>query len=74
MLMPDDDFVLPFEIDRTGLRGRLVRLGPAVDFVLKRHAYPANDLPSVGRGVGAGLLPCIDTEIRRGRLHVPGAR
>ena len=55
MSMPDDDFVLPFEIDRTGLRGRLVRLGPAVDFVLKRHAYP----PMISRLLGEALaLAC----------------
>ena len=39
-MMLDDDFVLPFEIEQTGLRGRLVRLGPAVDLVVKRHDYP----------------------------------
>ena len=36
-----DDLVLPFEIKPLGVRGRLVRLGPAVDDILHRHAYPA---------------------------------
>jgi molecular chaperone Hsp33 len=35
-----DDLVQPFMIEGSGLRGRLVRLGPAVDAVLRRHAYP----------------------------------
>ncbi|MDH3230041.1 MAG: Hsp33 family molecular chaperone HslO [Alphaproteobacteria bacterium] len=34
-----DDIVQPFQIEGPGLRGRLVRLGPAVDTVLKRHDY-----------------------------------
>jgi molecular chaperone Hsp33 len=41
--MPDavaDDLIQPFQIDGSGLRGRLVRLGPALDEVLTRHAYP----------------------------------
>ena len=36
-----DDLVLPFEIKPLGVRGRVVRLGPAVDDILHRHAYPA---------------------------------
>ncbi|MBI1244984.1 MAG: molecular chaperone Hsp33 [Alphaproteobacteria bacterium] len=36
----DDDVVLPFRIDPFALRGRLVRLGPALDAILHRHAYP----------------------------------
>ncbi len=40
MTILSDDFVLPFEIERTGLRGRLVRLGPTIDLILKRHDYP----------------------------------
>jgi molecular chaperone Hsp33 len=35
-----DDLVLPFQVDKLGLRGRLVRLGPALDDMLHRHAYP----------------------------------
>jgi molecular chaperone Hsp33 len=35
-----DDLIQPFQIDTSGLRGRLVRLGPALDEVLTRHAYP----------------------------------
>jgi molecular chaperone Hsp33 len=35
-----DDLVLPFEIKPLGVRGRLVRLGAAVDDILHRHDYP----------------------------------
>jgi molecular chaperone Hsp33 len=35
-----DDVILPFRIVRTGLHGRLVRLGPVVDAILSRHRYP----------------------------------
>lgn len=41
--MPDavaDDLIQPFQIDSSGLRGRLVRLGPALDEILTRHDYP----------------------------------
>lgn len=35
-----DDVVLPFAVEPLDLRGRLVRLGPAVDDILVRHDYP----------------------------------
>jgi len=35
-----DDLVQPFQIDPFALRGRLVRLGPLLDDILTRHAYP----------------------------------
>jgi molecular chaperone Hsp33 len=35
-----DDIVLPFAVEALSSRGRLVRLGPAVDQLLKRHDYP----------------------------------
>jgi len=38
---PDFDAIRPFQIEGSGLRGRLVRLGPCLDRVLSRHAYPA---------------------------------
>ena len=36
----DDDHVLPFRIEHLEMSGRLVRLGPAIDEILTRHAYP----------------------------------
>ena len=38
---PPADLVQPFQIERGGTRGRLVRLGPLIDTVLGQHAYPA---------------------------------
>ncbi|MDP3853738.1 MAG: Hsp33 family molecular chaperone [Phenylobacterium sp.] len=35
-----DDLVAPFQIEGETVRGRLVRLGAAVDTILKAHAYP----------------------------------
>jgi molecular chaperone Hsp33 len=42
-MLPDmlkDDIVAPFQIDHQPVRGRIVRLGPAIHDVLTRHAYP----------------------------------
>ncbi|MDJ0949806.1 MAG: Hsp33 family molecular chaperone HslO [Alphaproteobacteria bacterium] len=45
-LMPADipggteDVIQPFRVESFSLRGRLVRLGPAVQEILSRHAYP----------------------------------
>jgi len=35
-----DDLLRPFQLERSALRGRLVRLGPALDRILTRHDYP----------------------------------
>ncbi len=35
-----DDTIMPFEVAALDLRGRVVRLGPAVDEILGRHDYP----------------------------------
>jgi molecular chaperone Hsp33 len=37
---PDDDLVLPFRTVKSDVIGRVVRLGPMVDAILSRHAYP----------------------------------
>lgn len=37
---PANDVIQPFQVERYGLRGRLVRLGGAADDILKRHDYP----------------------------------
>lgn len=36
-----DDLVQPFQVEGLGVRGRLVRLGPALEAVLGGHDYPA---------------------------------
>jgi molecular chaperone Hsp33 len=35
-----DDLILPFQIEGMDVRGRVARLGPAVDTVLRQHDYP----------------------------------
>jgi molecular chaperone Hsp33 len=37
---PLDDIVAPFQIETQPVRGRIARLGPAIDQILTRHAYP----------------------------------
>ena len=57
-----DDLVQPFQIDRFGLRGRLVRLGETVDTVLGRHDYP----DSVARllGEALALAACLASSVK----------
>jgi molecular chaperone Hsp33 len=50
--VPVDDAVLPFEVDALDLRGRLTRLGPALDDVLAKHDYPA----PVGKVLGEAIV------------------
>ena len=35
----NDDVVQPFQLEASSLRGRLVKLGPALDTILKQHNY-----------------------------------
>ena len=35
-----DDHVQPFQLENGAARGRLVRLGPAVETVIRGHGYP----------------------------------
>lgn len=51
-----DDIVLPFLVEPLGTRGRVVRLGPAIDSILKRHAYPAPIARIVGEAVALTVL------------------
>lgn len=34
-----DDFILPFQVGGGAVRGRIVRLGPAIDAILKPHGF-----------------------------------
>jgi molecular chaperone Hsp33 len=47
----EDDRVLPFAVPALDLRGRLVRLGPAVDAILSTYDYP----PAIARMLGEGV-------------------
>jgi len=46
-----DDTVMPFEVASLDLRGRVVRLGPVVDEILTRHAYPKPIAKLLGEAV-----------------------
>jgi molecular chaperone Hsp33 len=50
--VPVDDAVLPYEVAELDLRGRLTRLGPALDDILTRHDYPA----PVGKLLGEAIV------------------
>ena len=51
-----DDTVLPFQVDSLDLRGRLVRLGAAVDEVLSRHDYPTPVSKLLGEAIVLAIL------------------
>src|SRR6476661_2942457 len=50
-----DDTVLPFEVKALDLRGRVVRLGPSVDTILKSHDYP----PPVAKLLGEAIVLAV---------------
>ena len=54
-----DEMVTPFEVKPLGVRGRVVRLGPAVTELLERHGYP----PAVSAllAEAAGLVALLGT-------------
>jgi molecular chaperone Hsp33 len=51
-----DDAILPFEVGALDLRGRVVRLGPALDDILARHAYPAPISKLLGEAIALAVL------------------
>ena len=53
-LIPDD-IVRPFQIDPFRLRGRLVRLGPALDAILTRHDYPEAVAAMLGEAIALAV-------------------
>jgi molecular chaperone Hsp33 len=53
---PPDDLIRPFQIEGVGVRGRLVRLGPALDQILRRHDYPDLVANLLGEAVA---LSCV---------------
>ncbi len=50
--VPVDDALLPFEVSALDVRGRLTRMGPALDDILMRHDYPA----PVGKLLGEAIV------------------
>jgi len=51
-----DDTILPFEVAPLDLRGRVVRLGPAVDAILSGHDYPQPVAKLLGEAIVLGVL------------------
>src|SRR5580698_9747569 len=47
-----DDTILPFAVKALDLRGRIVRLGPAVDTILSSHDYP----PPIAKLLGEAIV------------------
>ena len=47
-----DDLVLPFSVEALDVRGRVARMGPALDSILRRHDYP----PPVSRLLGEAVI------------------
>jgi molecular chaperone Hsp33 len=35
-----DDIIVPFQLQESGLRGRVIRLGESLDNILQAHDYP----------------------------------
>jgi molecular chaperone Hsp33 len=50
----NNDAALPFQVDTLGVRGRLVRLGPALDAIIERHGYPL----AVARPLAEAMVLC----------------
>src|SRR3954465_8473501 len=51
-----DDTVQPFDVSALDLRGRVVRLGPAVDGILAPHNYPPPVAKLLGEAVALTVL------------------
>jgi molecular chaperone Hsp33 len=51
-----DDLIQPFQIESHSLRGRLVRLGPAIDAILSAHDYPEPVATLLGETVTLAAL------------------
>jgi len=47
-----DDAVRPFSVDALDVRGRAIQMGPALDDILRRHAYP----PAVSRLLAEAIV------------------
>lgn len=64
-----DDRVIPFAVPDLDVRGRVVRLGPAIDTILDRHAYP--EPVSRVLGEAAALTVLLGTALKfEGRFQL----
>jgi molecular chaperone Hsp33 len=55
-MAPADDIVLPFHLSASGMSGRLLRLGAAIDTILAHHDYPEPAAYALGEAVGLAAL------------------
>jgi len=67
--VPVDDAVVPFEVAALDVRGRVVRLGPALNQILGQHDYPT----PVCKLLGEASLSCR-TFLRRATPSSTGIR
>src|ERR1700692_2316331 len=51
-----DDSIRPFQIESSSLRGRHVRLGPALDRIIGQHGYPEPVALLLGQAVALAAL------------------
>lgn len=64
-----DDVVRPFAVEALDVRGRAVRLGPAIDALLVRHAYP--DAVARVLGEAAALTVLLGSSLKfEGRFQL----
>ncbi len=64
-----DDRVLPFTVEALDVRGRVVRLGPALDAILHRHGYPEPVARVLGEA--AALTALLGTALKfEGRFQL----
>jgi molecular chaperone Hsp33 len=54
--VPVDDAVVPFEVAALDVRGRVVRLAPALDEILGRHNYPTPVSKLLGEAIALTVL------------------
>ncbi|MFN3889448.1 MAG: Hsp33 family molecular chaperone [Beijerinckiaceae bacterium] len=65
----EDDVVIPFAVTPLDVRGRLVRLGPALDVLLTNHGYPEEVARAVGEA--AALTALLGTALKfEGRFQL----
>ena len=61
---PLDDGILPFRVEPLSVRGRVVRLGPAIDAIFARHAYP--NVVNHALGEAAALAVLLGSVVKGG--------
>ena len=60
--LPNDNFILPFQVGNTSVRGKTVRLGSVVNEILTRHAFP--DPLSMLLGEASALVTMLGASLK----------